>query len=630
MKGITKIEIENYRAFFDSYSIDLPQNQNLLVYGENGSGKSSLFKALNNYLTSSRDPTFLFTKNNYRLIGDDGAIGITFNDVDVATNLPIAGTEQLLSFGSAASNHNVIYVQNSELIKGFLDYRSLLDIYNNNEPRPNLFKLIVLKILHKQYNPARTFRYGEKWQQLQNDLISVPYTRNDWVHRNAIDALPLYEADLRQTLRTIFKYLNDILLRNYFAELNIQLRFDLQPMDFNYTHNKWDWNTTADLRLNVIQNGKVVPDDYNDFLNEARLSAFAVCIYLAALKTNPELFEYKILFLDDVFIGLDTSNRFPVLNILKEEFKGHQIFVTTYDRHMYELAKRKFEIEIPGKWKTAEFYVDHDNVGGQAFDKPIIVEGETHFNKAVKFLNDRENPDYPAASNYFRKALEEIIHDYMPPYELTDAENTQIPDHKLNKRVLVTKNFLNKTGNSEEHINAIAGIITALLHPLSHHEIKSPIYKREMQIAENALPKLKNQLVTLDHATSFKCMLEFKKRLRITFMINAGIPNIAIYELVIEENLLKKNNGAAAPTISLCKCRVISTFEQNGPTTTGPISIPVETTKFHYISLERAYDSIYTFLTVIKGAFPKEADYINAFEYHDGTVWQPLSSILVW
>ena len=41
---------------------------------------------------------------------------------------------------------------------------------------------------------------------------------------------------------------------------------------------------------------------------------------LASLKTIFEPPDYKFLFLDDIFIGLDTSNRIPLLNILQNEF----------------------------------------------------------------------------------------------------------------------------------------------------------------------------------------------------------------------------------------------------------------------------------------------------------------------
>ena len=51
---ITKIEIRNFRAFPSIYQIDLHKaGKNLLVYGENGSGKSSLYLALKCFLESS-------------------------------------------------------------------------------------------------------------------------------------------------------------------------------------------------------------------------------------------------------------------------------------------------------------------------------------------------------------------------------------------------------------------------------------------------------------------------------------------------------------------------------------------------------------------------------------------------
>ena len=46
---ITKIEIKHFLGFPGPavYTFDLPGGKNLLLYGENGSGKSSLYHALN-------------------------------------------------------------------------------------------------------------------------------------------------------------------------------------------------------------------------------------------------------------------------------------------------------------------------------------------------------------------------------------------------------------------------------------------------------------------------------------------------------------------------------------------------------------------------------------------------------
>lgn len=65
MKRITNLEILNFRAFFDAYQIELPKGENLLIYGENGSGKSSLFKLVSNFLRSSQNPAFPYIKHYF-------------------------------------------------------------------------------------------------------------------------------------------------------------------------------------------------------------------------------------------------------------------------------------------------------------------------------------------------------------------------------------------------------------------------------------------------------------------------------------------------------------------------------------------------------------------------------------
>jgi recombinational DNA repair ATPase RecF len=46
---ITKISLQNFRAFDEPFELDLDGGKNLLLYGENGSGKSSIYIALNRF-----------------------------------------------------------------------------------------------------------------------------------------------------------------------------------------------------------------------------------------------------------------------------------------------------------------------------------------------------------------------------------------------------------------------------------------------------------------------------------------------------------------------------------------------------------------------------------------------------
>src|SRR5687768_678344 len=78
---ITKIETKNFRAFGSRpLKVDLTANgKNLLVYGENGSGKSSLFFALRDFLecaerdAARRDVT-IFPYRNIFATTDDGYV----------------------------------------------------------------------------------------------------------------------------------------------------------------------------------------------------------------------------------------------------------------------------------------------------------------------------------------------------------------------------------------------------------------------------------------------------------------------------------------------------------------------------------------------------------------------------
>src|SRR5690606_30207034 len=172
--------------------------------------------------------------------------------------------------------------------------------------------------------------------------------------------------------------------------------------------------------------------------------------------------------------------------------------------------------------------------------------------------------DYPAAANYFRKALEQLIQDFIPKWETVDAENTQIPDYQLTQLIIRAKRFLDNAGHSTKHVDAIYALLSSLLHPLSHHEITSPVYIGELLIIENSFQKLKGQLSALGTPNNYKCCLEQGKRLKMTFEINAVTNHYSFYELVLKSPLTMKRNGALTPIISKVHCVADKCYGHNG------------------------------------------------------------------
>ena len=57
--------------------------------------------------------------------------------------------------------------------------------------------------------------------------------------------------------------------------------------------------------------------------------------------------------LDDVLIGLDQSNRLPVLQLLDKHFADWQMILLTYDRVWFEMAR--FHLSDRNDWDTWSF-----------------------------------------------------------------------------------------------------------------------------------------------------------------------------------------------------------------------------------------------------------------------------------
>ena len=84
MRWITGIKLENYRAFSKPESISVPYNHHLIIYGENGSGKSSLYNAVKDFFNSSDNSSQIFNLNEFAKAqgNTNGAITISVEQRD--------------------------------------------------------------------------------------------------------------------------------------------------------------------------------------------------------------------------------------------------------------------------------------------------------------------------------------------------------------------------------------------------------------------------------------------------------------------------------------------------------------------------------------------------------------------
>ena len=168
---IQNISIKNYKAFYGEYDFDVAV-QNLLVYGQNGSGKSSLYYALKDFFQSSMETINMNAVENILLQEDEkgkGYIKVTFDNNT---------TEELSHTTTPTSNA----IKEANLLKSFLTYKHLLGVhYVEVNDDINLFNLLVNGVL-KHYNNEDVTgnkELGELWQDVVNAYQKPQNQAND-------------------------------------------------------------------------------------------------------------------------------------------------------------------------------------------------------------------------------------------------------------------------------------------------------------------------------------------------------------------------------------------------------------------------------------------------------------------
>jgi hypothetical protein len=574
MKRITAIEFVNYKAFYqsgDENKIAIPDGKNVLFYGENGSGKSSIYEGLKQFFNSS-DATIDTTPARHisvakTRIENEGQPSEAEVSTEVSIKVTFAdahGTE-VKTFGVPKTDtQGTNYISEANLLNSFLSYRELLRTYlmenpkDRSEFRLKFAQLIIEVVLAKQKNSGTQQTFQKSW----NDLF-IPRA---W-YKEAL--MTKFTMGLQYEINRI-NLLLPILLDYFEKGFNAQLEITQSIIEKYHSSKKDRWGKypICEIDLKVFLFGEIIDDDEENHLtvlNEARLSALAISIYLASLiNTIQDNLEYKILFLDDIFIGLDLSNRLPLLDIIRNIkkpiieqfvddnqnnaigerirkvngdiqteihpfFNNYQIFISTYDRYWFEVAKKEFETKAHNRWCYFEMFANQKD--GLNFKTPLVYTSLNYLQKANYHYSKH---DYPSCANHFRKALEERLKILLPSNrqyaEYPDAETgvTEIKKLKtLNQYLEKFISYCDENGINASELTDLKNLKDWYFNPFSHDNIGTPIFKRELDLAKALVEKLED----------FEFHILLPAATNLYFSFDSGGGKIWSYKIELQENL---------------------------------------------------------------------------------------------
>ena len=530
MANIKEIILYNFKASYGETKIEL-DGKNLLMYGENGSGKSSVYWALYTLLQSSTkeieetDKYFDFNHeenliNRDFLIELDKSRGFGNYSVDVGKNVQIEIKDEddniyNLSLGGLSSTTNKTALANLNRYCDFITHRLLINFYNfRNSQEIDLWKIFNREIFPFVYDKK------DKGNKTIESLIKQLYenqpfeinSENEYSLLDQDDSIYEYYEKIK-TVNTeiselVFKIENEAneFFSKYFDNSDNEYKLSLI-----YTNKFFFGNNIIDDRENDKINGvinplkllrtpkiilKIYKKAHNSFelitrpqtyLNEALITQLSLSIRLALTKSRAVNYPGQFLVLDDMLISLDMSNRDKVLDIILNEFAPkYKIYLFTHERSFFNIVKRRLvNRNLLEDWNIKEVFMNNFVTPS----KPIIVDNKDYLSLALYHL---KNFDLPAAANYLRKECEFRMK-YLLPENLAKKETDE--NTKYNQlENLITNFFKYYSETLNQNITNLLILKEKkdlILNPLSHDNLDSEIYKDELLSFHNLLLEMR-------------------------------------------------------------------------------------------------------------------------------------------
>lgn len=479
MAGISTLELSDFRAFpaLAPFKYDL-QGRNLLIFGENGSGKSSIYRALRGLFAV--EPPALASLSNVFSNPPAPVVHAVVDGTAVEWNL---------------TAHPTIEVRALARRSAFLSHRRLIELNTGRDANtpPDLFQVAVEHLLadfEAVVSGGRSRTIAELWKDV-TDALNARVQVSGRLQRASNHAAKVQAAcepfneGMKQAVDALETKAKPLL-----AELLMALSPDalelvgLQIFDLGYDAEKQEL-VNATMTARVTFRGYAPPAPQS-FLNEARQTALGIAIYLAArLVCVPQGGdEPKLLVLDDLLISLDNSHRRPILEVITRLFDKWQIILLTHDRFWFELARE----QLGPTWKAVEIF---EEVDGDGLLVPLYRDSGENLvaltlTQAKKFIA-MHHP--AAAANYTRAACELAMRRYCKKHRIKFpyADDPQ----KISLEDLKNAGIIHAAGDPARlaAFNAITFHQRYTLNPLSHNPVE-PIPEADVRAAIAAVELL--------------------------------------------------------------------------------------------------------------------------------------------
>lgn len=370
---INQIEVKNFKFFKNTFTLNIDR-KNILLYGENGSGKSSIywsvFTHFQAYAKEQVEAQKYFTANHSQNLRNrfvderEGSyIKISFHDGNSETKSIVDSDVEYYP----ANEETLRFMRGTAMSSDFLNYKILSSLFDFKNSEDNqVFSIFEKEILpyidfDEPYQkidgtPTDLLNAGEWWGYIKriintegviprNEKKYSSFNRGTAQYKAYQERISSFNRLLKNKLQFLIFRANSIIEDVFKIEAKIELTVSDAIFNRYIGYRKYSATLEspkiylkARMTSSLLANNALI-EHPRSFFNEAKITCMALALRLAILEDHATTDEFpSVLLIDDLLISLDMPFRRMIIKQLLTYSSRFQTFIFTHDRAFFHLV----------------------------------------------------------------------------------------------------------------------------------------------------------------------------------------------------------------------------------------------------------------------------------------------------